>query len=119
MFAKILIMKIKSTPPQISTELKPYMVSEENWKMWIMYNKGVQAKELATIFLKKYNEVKKIIASVVEMLKNNDQLQPEQEDFNSDVHAFEFRRKIRMKFITAKKIALFNNTNEILIMSEI
>lgn len=100
--------------------IKPQSIQDEHWLIWKRYNEGLNTVELAMEFKMKKFEITQTISLVVEKLKSKPKIADDfTEDFNSVDAALSFRQRIQNNIYMAMRKANKNNTNQLLIMSEV
>jgi hypothetical protein len=99
---------------------KPATITQEHWEVWLNYNSGLDTIECAMVSKMKPHEVTKIISAIVERLKNKSKIAEDwSEDFASVQSAKDFKQRLANNIYMAMRKAKKENTNEILIMSEL
>jgi hypothetical protein len=99
---------------------KPATITQEHWDVWLKYNSGLTSVECAMVFCIKVHEITSIISGIVERLKNKSKLAEDwSEDFATIEAAMEFKQRIANNVYMAMRKAKKENTNQILIMSEL
>jgi hypothetical protein len=99
---------------------KPATIIQLHWDIWLKYNSGLSTIECAMVFGIKVHDITKIISAIVERLKNKSKIAEDwSEDFASVQSAIDFKQRIANNVYMAVRKAKKENTNEILIMSEL
>ena len=99
---------------------KPATITQEHWDVWLKYNSGLTSVECAMVFGIKVQEITNIISGIVERLKNKSKLAEDwSEDFATIEAAMDFKQRIANNIYMAMRKAKKENTNQILIMSEL
>jgi hypothetical protein len=99
---------------------KPATITQQHWDVWLKYNSGLTSVECAMVFGIKVHEITSIISGIVERLKNKSKLAEDwSEDFATIEAAMEFKQRIANNIYMAMRKAKKENTNQILIMSEL
>jgi hypothetical protein len=99
---------------------KPATITQKHWDIWLNYNSGLTSVECAIVFGIKVHDITKIISDIVERLKNKSKLAEDwSEDFATIEAAMEFKQRIANNVYMAIRKAKKENTNQILIMSEL
>ena len=99
---------------------KPATITQQHWDIWLNYNSGLNTIECAMVSKMQPHDITKIISGIVERLKNKSKLAEDwSEDFASVEAAKDFKQRIANNVYMAMRKAKKENSNEVLIMSEL
>ena len=99
---------------------KPATITQQHWDIWLNYNSGLNTIECAMVSKMQPHDITKIISGIVERLKNKSKLAEDwSEDFASVEAAMDFKQRIANNVYMAMRKAKKENSNEVLIMSEL